>query len=82
MSGRPPDLDTYDERVRRGLAIIGRAIHEERRRTGMTQRQLARLVGSHQSTISRLECGRLTGLRLTRLAAIVSALDELSLRAR
>jgi transcriptional regulator with XRE-family HTH domain len=82
MPGRPPELSSYDDHVRRGLSIIGRAIYEERRRTGVTRRQLGRLVGTHQSTISRLECGRLTGLRLTRLAAIVSALEELSFRAR
>jgi transcriptional regulator with XRE-family HTH domain len=67
-----------DPRVRRGLEIIGRAVWEARRRAGISQRQLAYLAGVHQSTISRLERGRLNGMRLQRLAAIVAVLDQLS----
>jgi transcriptional regulator with XRE-family HTH domain len=66
-------------RVRRGLEIIGRAVWEARRRAGLSQRQLGYRAGVHQSTISRLERGRLTGMRLQRLATIVAVLDQLSI---
>jgi len=36
------------------------------------------MVGVHQSTISRLERGRLIGMRLTRLAQVLSALAALT----
>jgi transcriptional regulator with XRE-family HTH domain len=72
------DSDGADPRVRRGLEIIGRAAWEARRRAGLTQRELGYRVGVHQSTISRLERGRLNGMRLKRLAAIVAALDQIS----
>ena len=62
----------------RGLEIIGRALYEARRRAGLTQRRLAYICGVHQSTISRLERGRLNGIRLKKLALIVAALESLS----
>lgn len=57
-----------------GLDWIGRWIFEARRRAGLTQKQLERMSGVDQTTISRLERGRLAGLRLYRLAAIISCL--------
>jgi predicted transcriptional regulator len=71
-------LANADPVVLRGLAIIGRALYEARRRAGVTQRHLAEICGVHQSTISRLECGRLNGIRLKKLAVIVAALESLS----
>lgn len=47
---------------------------------GMSQGQLARLAGMHQSTLSRLEHGRLEGLQLYRLAALVAALQRYGAR--
>jgi transcriptional regulator with XRE-family HTH domain len=41
---------------------------------GYSQRQLERLSGVDQTTISRLENGRLRSLRLVRLAALFEAL--------
>ncbi|HEX5012864.1 MAG TPA: helix-turn-helix transcriptional regulator [Candidatus Limnocylindrales bacterium] len=78
MPGRPPDISTYQQRTRDGLEILGRALYEARRVAGVTQRQLGEMVGVDQSTISRLERGRLTGLRLTKLALIISGLDALT----
>ena len=72
------DSDECDPHVQRGLEIIGRAAWKARRRAGLTQRELGYRVGVHQSTISRLERGRLNGMRLKRLAAIVAALDRIS----
>jgi transcriptional regulator with XRE-family HTH domain len=59
-----------------GMELLGRWIRECRVRAGMTQAQLARLAGMHQSTLSRLERGTLEGLRLHRLAAIIAVLHS------
>jgi len=53
---------------------LGTIIRTARLRLGYTQRHLERLSGVDQTTISRLENGRLTSLRLVRLAAIFLAL--------
>ena len=70
-------LADADSVTLRGLEIIGRALYEARRRAGLTQRRLAYICGVHQSTISRLERGRLNGIRLKKLALIVAALESL-----
>jgi DNA-binding XRE family transcriptional regulator len=56
------------------FAYLGVVIKTARLRLGYTQRHLERLSGVDQTTISRLENGRLTTLRLVRLAAIFVAL--------
>jgi transcriptional regulator with XRE-family HTH domain len=62
--------------VANGMELLGRWIRESRVQAGMTQSQLARLAGMHQSTLSRLERGTLEGLRLHRLASIISVLHS------
>ena len=57
-----------------GLEWIGRWIFEARRRAGLTQKELEGMSGVDQTTISRLERGCLAGLRLYRLAALISCL--------
>ena len=59
-----------------GMELLGRWIRESRVQAGMTQGQLARLAGMHQSTLSRLERGTLEDLRLHRLAAIIAVLHS------
>src|SRR5574340_1074689 len=44
-----------------------------RRQKGLSQRQLAELVGTHQPSISRLEAGRISSLSF--LAKVADALD-------
>ena len=58
-----------------GLEIIGRGVLRARIDASLTQRRLEDLTGVDQSTISRLENGNLSGLRLARLAAIVGTLN-------
>ena len=58
------------------MYLLGLWIRDARVRAGMSQAQLARLAHSHQSTISRLENGRLEGLSLYKLAMIVAVLDR------
>jgi transcriptional regulator with XRE-family HTH domain len=52
--------------VASGMELLGRWIRESRVAAGLTQGQLARLAGMHQTTLSRLERGRLERLRLHR----------------
>ena len=78
MHGRSIGLSNADAATLHGLLIIGGLVYEGRRRAGITQRQLGRVAGVDQSTISRLERGRLNGMRLKRLASILAALDGLA----
>lgn len=68
------DLQDVDERTMRGYGRIGRLVRRRRERIGLSQRDLHRLSGIDQSVISRLETGRLRGLRFSRLARLVDAL--------
>ena len=63
-----------DSAVRVGLLAIGGMVREGRLRRNLTQRDLAWQAGFTQSTISRLETGRLRGMRLRTLAAIIGVL--------
>jgi transcriptional regulator with XRE-family HTH domain len=58
-----------------GAAIIGCWVRAARLSQNLTQRQLAWRCGLAQSTISRLETGRLPGMRLRTLAGIVGVLS-------
>ena len=54
---------------------VARMISDARTTAGLTQSQLARLVGTHQSTIARLEDSDYQGHSLSMLKRIASALD-------
>ena len=56
-------------------AAIARKIHELRTRAGLTQQQLAKLVGTSTSVISRLEDADYDGHSLKTLQRIAVALD-------
>lgn len=64
-----------DPAERRGLEIIGRAVLRGRIAAGLTQRQLGYRVGLNQSTLSRLETGRLRAMRMVTLARVVGTLN-------
>ncbi len=59
------------ERINAEVAAL---IGDSRNRAGLSQTQLARLVGTTQSVISRLEDADYTGHSLTMLARIAEAL--------
>jgi len=69
--------DAYldDPVIKRGLELLGSALYQARCRAGLTQRGLEARCGVEQSTISRLENGKLSGIGLYRLARIIAALD-------
>lgn len=58
----------------KGLTIIGDAVRRRRVTSGASQRQLAYWAGINQSTVSRLETGRLRTMRLVTLARVIGAL--------
>jgi ribosome-binding protein aMBF1 (putative translation factor) len=78
MDSKSVGLSNADPSILRGLELIGQVVYEGRRRAGVTQRRLAELADVDQSTISRLERGRLNGLRLKRLASILATLEWLA----
>ena len=55
-------------------AQVAQLIHDERTRAGLTQEQLATLIGTHQPVIARLEDADYNGHSLTMLQRIASAL--------
>jgi transcriptional regulator with XRE-family HTH domain len=63
-----------DADAQRGLRLIGASVRAGRWNWGMSQRQLAWRALVSQSTISKLETGKLQGMRLGTLARIVGIL--------
>jgi transcriptional regulator with XRE-family HTH domain len=57
-----------------GLRELGTVLKRARRENSWSQRGLERRSGVDQTTISRLENGRLTHFSLTRLARLIEAL--------
>jgi DNA-binding XRE family transcriptional regulator len=60
-----------------GLDSLGSFVRERRRALGLSQAALERATGVDQTTISRLENGKLYHLRLSRLAAIFRVIHRL-----
>ena len=58
----------------RGRATLGAAVRRARLRRGMSQRQLGWAVGCDQTTISRLETGKLRGMRFKLLVRLIGIL--------
>ncbi|MBZ0151495.1 MAG: helix-turn-helix transcriptional regulator [Planctomycetes bacterium] len=71
-----------DPKVRRAIedhklnSRVAEMILEARERAGLTQAQLAKLVGTTQSAISRLEDATYEGHSLTMLQKVAAALDH------
>jgi DNA-binding XRE family transcriptional regulator len=57
-------------------AEVARALYELRAKAGLTQRELAKLVGTTASAISRLEDARYEGHSLAMLRRIATAFDK------
>lgn len=58
-----------------GIRQLGEIVRSARRDAGASQRTLAQVIGVNQSVISRLETGKLKGLKLRHLGAIIAVLD-------
>lgn len=59
-----------------GLELFGAWVRRGRRKLGVSQHTLGQLVGVHQSVISRLENGKLSGLRFPHIGALVARLAD------
>lgn len=71
MSERDPD----ETDAAYGIRQLGEIVRSARRDAGASQRTLALVIGVDQSVISRLETGKLRGLKLRHLGAIIAVLD-------
>jgi len=69
-----PELRAMIDEERAG-AEIAQLIHDVRKRAGLTQKQLANLVGTSQPAIARLEHADYNGHSLAMLRRIAAAFD-------
>lgn len=74
FDGQPERLAELDEA--RANALIARTIHKLRVKAKLSQRELAELVGTSTSVISRLEDADYEGHSLTMLRRIATALNR------
>ena len=72
---RGPKGSPLTDRQVEGLQLLGAQLRRARLGNGWSQRRLERASGIDQTTISRLENGRLASLRLVRIAALMQALS-------
>jgi transcriptional regulator with XRE-family HTH domain len=70
----PPDPSVFDEITQAGRDAIGEGLKRARRHRGLSQHQAAWRSGLSQSAISRLENGKLLGLRFRRLCVLAAVL--------
>ncbi len=74
FKGKPERLAALDEE--RANAEVARKIYDLREEAGLTQRQLAKLVGTTASVICRLEDADYNGHSLAMLFRIAAALNK------
>jgi ribosome-binding protein aMBF1 (putative translation factor) len=74
FKGQPERLKTLEEA--RADDEVARKIFELRRKAGLTQAQLAKMIGTTASVISRLEDAGYEGHSLAMLRRIAAALDK------
>jgi transcriptional regulator with XRE-family HTH domain len=71
-------LDWDDDLTSHGFAALGRLVRRRRLQLGITQNELEWLSGIDQTLISKLENGRLKGMRWSRFGRLVGALGGLA----
>ena len=74
IEGDPEQEATYEEHL--ANAEIARKIYDLRCAAGLTQRELAKLVGTSASVICRLEDADYNGHSLSMLQRVAAALDK------
>jgi ribosome-binding protein aMBF1 (putative translation factor) len=74
FQGKPEKLALLDEE--RASAAVARKIHDLREKAALSQRELAKLVGTTASVICRLEDADYKGHSLAMLRRIARALDK------
>ena len=73
--GDGPERQAELRQIEQDMAV-GRQVYAARRQAGLTQRQLAELVGTTQSVISQLESADYEGHTLSMLRRIGEALNR------
>ena len=81
MSWRAEDRERRKPEVHRGWLIVGAMVKRRREQLGWSQRDLERASGRASDRISRLENGRLSGIRFSRFARLVEAMNGIDLDA-
>jgi len=69
-------LGEIDPATRSALELLGGVLRDLRNERLLSQRALADRCGLSQSTISRLECGLATGVRVAWVARLLAGLDD------
>jgi len=75
MMGKDPEMRRLVEEARIN-AVVAQLIYDARNKAGLTQDQLAKLVGTKQPVIARLEDADYEGHSLSMLQRIAAALDQ------
>ena len=74
FEGKPKRLQELEEE--RANAEVARKIYELRQKAGLTQQELAKLVGTTPSVICRFEDADYEGHSLSMLRRVAAALDK------
>ena len=77
MAWNPEARFDREPDVQRGWEIVGAMVRRRRIRIAWSQRDLASACGLDQSAVSRLETGKLSGVRFSRFARLVAAMNGL-----
>jgi hypothetical protein len=77
MGWQAEDRERRKPEVHRGWLILGAMVKRRRLQLGWSQRDLEWASLVDQTAISRLENGRLSGLRFSRFARLVAAMNGL-----
>ena len=75
MMGKDPEMRRLVEEARIN-AVVAQLIYDARNKAGLTQEALAKLVGTKQPVIARLEDADYEGHSLRMLQRIAAALDQ------
>ena len=75
MMGKDPEMSRLVEEARIN-AIVAQLIYDARNKAGLTQEALAKLVGTKQPVIARLEDADYEGHSLSMLQRIAAALNQ------
>ena len=67
------------DREMAGVRAIGRGFRRAQMNSGLSQRSLAAISGVPQSTISRLETGSRTSIRVAHLARLVAVIARVNI---
>ncbi len=78
MPWRTFEIDDEDDDFSvAGARAIGRLFRRRRQRLGIQQRRLEAVTGVDQTVISRLETGRLKGIKHSKFLALIGAMGGL-----